>query len=101
MAPEEAVRAPRLHHQWQPDEIFVEPQALSQETTTRLEGMGYHITEQRPWGGLELIAVGPLPTSGSTASASNKAEAPSENSTRLYYGVSDPRQPSGAAVGYR
>ena len=101
MAPEEAVRAPRLHHQWQPDEIFVEPQALSQETTTRLEGMGYHITEQHPWGGLELIAVGPLPTSGSAASASSKAAAPSENSTRLYYGVSDPRQPSGAAVGYR
>ena len=32
MAPQEAVDAPRLHHQWLPDEIVAEPFALSPDT---------------------------------------------------------------------
>ncbi len=55
MAPQEAVNAPRLHHQWLPDEIFAEPYALSPDTQALLRAMGYRIAEQTPWGAAELI----------------------------------------------
>jgi gamma-glutamyltranspeptidase/glutathione hydrolase len=45
--PQEAVDAPRFHHQWLPDEIDVEPLALSPETKQALINMGYKIAEQR------------------------------------------------------
>ena len=34
---QEAVNAPRIHHQWLPDQIFVEPMALSADTRAMLE----------------------------------------------------------------
>ena len=34
---QEAVDAPRIHHQWLPDQIFVEPMALSADTRAMLE----------------------------------------------------------------
>ncbi len=37
MAPQEAVDAPRLHHQWLPDEIVAEPYALSPDTRALLK----------------------------------------------------------------
>ena len=48
MAPQEAVDAPRLHHQWLPDEIAAEPFALSPDTQTLLQAMGYRIAEYPP-----------------------------------------------------
>ena len=36
MQPQEAVDAPRIHHQWLPDEVFAEPFALSPDTTKLL-----------------------------------------------------------------
>ena len=59
MAPQEAVDAPRLHHQWLPDEVVAEPFALSPDTRHLLQAMGYRITAATPWGAAELIEVAP------------------------------------------
>ena len=49
MTPQEAVDAPRLHHQWLPDELLVERFALSPDTQALLQSMGYRISEQSAW----------------------------------------------------
>ena len=64
MNAQEAVSAPRLHHQWLPDTLFAEPFALSPDTTALLEQMGYHIQQQKPWGAVELIASGSIAHAG-------------------------------------
>ncbi len=43
---QDAVDAPRLHHQWLPDKLLVEAGALSASTRATLEKMG-HLVEQR------------------------------------------------------
>jgi gamma-glutamyltranspeptidase/glutathione hydrolase len=78
MAPQEAVEAPRLHHQALPDEIAYEHGGLTQETVAALTGMGYKLAPQRQWGAVELIEIA---------------------NGRLY-GANDSRRPAGAAVGY-
>ena len=45
---QEAVNAPRLHHQWLPDIARVE-QGFSPDTIKRLEGMGHRIDAQDHW----------------------------------------------------
>jgi gamma-glutamyltranspeptidase/glutathione hydrolase len=47
---QEAVDAPRFHHQWLPDQVYVEPFAISNDTRTALTAMGYTVTPQAPWG---------------------------------------------------
>ena len=47
---QEAVNAPRFHHQWLPDQITVEPFALSPDTAKLLTDMEHKIVEQSPWG---------------------------------------------------
>lgn len=101
MAPEQAVDAPRIHHQWLPDEVFVEPLALSPDTTKLLQGMGYKITEQTPWGAAELVAVAPSAPSGdAVASSGNDSDVSGGMRPGLLYGANDDRRPAGAAVGY-
>ncbi len=78
MAAQEAVDAPRLHHQAQPQDVYFEHSGLSPEVITQLTGMGYKLVEQRPWGAVELIEI----------------------ANRRLRGVSDSRLPAGAAVGY-
>jgi gamma-glutamyltranspeptidase/glutathione hydrolase len=78
MAPQQAVDAPRVHHQWRPDEVYYERSGLPPETIASLSGMGYRAVEQRPWGAVELIEVA---------------------NGRLY-GATDSRRPAGAAIGY-
>ncbi|WP_299781734.1 gamma-glutamyltransferase [uncultured Formosa sp.] len=46
MGMQEAVNAPRFHHQWLPDEILMEPSKFSRETISELEQKGYHINEK-------------------------------------------------------
>jgi gamma-glutamyltranspeptidase/glutathione hydrolase len=77
---QEAVDAPRIHHQWQPDTIFYEHGGLSRDTMERLEGMGYSLAERPPWGAAEAILVDPK--------------------TGTLYGGSDERHPAGEALGY-
>ena len=44
MSPEEAVAAGRLHHQWLPDRIRIEREAVAPETLDELESMGHTVS---------------------------------------------------------
>ena len=98
MAPQEAVDAPRIHHQWLPDVLYAEPFALSPDTQALLRGMGYTITEQVPWGAAELVAVGtPMPET--LGQAANDSALSGKMRPGLLYGANDDRRPAGAALG--
>jgi gamma-glutamyltranspeptidase/glutathione hydrolase len=45
MTMQEAVNAPRFHHQWLPDEIMFEPNAFGKEVLNSLQEKGYNINE--------------------------------------------------------
>jgi gamma-glutamyltranspeptidase/glutathione hydrolase len=82
----EAVRAPRLHHQWLPDQIRYEPDALSPDVKSGLEAQG-HVFASAPgaigvsrWGDAESVLIDPK--------------------TGLRQGASDPRNADARAVGY-
>jgi gamma-glutamyltranspeptidase / glutathione hydrolase len=101
MEPQEAVDAPRLHHQALPDEIDLEPWSLSPDSARLLTGMGYRLVQQTPWGAAELIAIGPAEPMGlGPASSGNDAAVGGKMRPGLRYGASDNRRPAGAAVGY-
>jgi len=44
---QEAVNAPRFHHQWLPDMVIFEPEGFSEELKTELKSKGYIINEER------------------------------------------------------
>ncbi|WP_066225626.1 gamma-glutamyltransferase [Formosa haliotis] len=46
MGMQEAVNAPRFHHQWLPDEILMEPYKFDRKTISELEQKGYLINEK-------------------------------------------------------
>lgn len=78
---QDAVDAPRFHHQWQPDVIELEPLTLSASTIRKLVAMGHHIKqEDKTWGAVEAIMVDPA--------------------QKILLGGSDGRRPDGRAVGY-
>jgi gamma-glutamyltranspeptidase/glutathione hydrolase len=84
----DAIAAPRLHHQWLPDTLFVEPGRLPEATRTVLEGRGHTVTEGRSWGHAAGILVG-----------GPALDAPAANAAR-YFGADDPRGALGEAAGY-
>lgn len=47
---EQAVASPRFHHQWLPDEVFVEKGAIPAEIRKRLSESGYIFVGRSPWG---------------------------------------------------
>jgi gamma-glutamyltranspeptidase/glutathione hydrolase len=55
---QEAVNAPRFHHQWMPDEIYVE-RGFSPDTLRLLRDMGHKVTQQGYWSDGECIAIDP------------------------------------------
>jgi gamma-glutamyltranspeptidase / glutathione hydrolase len=55
---QEAVDAPRIHHQWFPDVTNVEPYGLSPDTRKILEGMGYRFDDSLPANHVAAIMVG-------------------------------------------
>ena len=57
MSVEDAVRAPRLHHQWLPDRISAERDALSPATVAALERMGHRVRTGGGQGTAHSIAV--------------------------------------------
>lgn len=65
---EDAVDKPKFHHQWLPDELFVEP-SFPVDIREQLKKMGYTITQRGPIGRTEVIKV----------SAANKIEAVGDN----------------------
>ncbi len=101
MTIQEAVNAPRIHHQWLPDQITAEPLAISPDAKVNLEAMGYKIVEQSPWGAAEAILIGPAATADATAESSgNDAKAGTPLVPGLLYGGHDDRRPAGSAAGY-
>ena len=58
---QQAVNAPRFHHQWMPDEINIEVTGISPDTIAILEHMGHTvqrgIKDEKYWGDAECIAV--------------------------------------------
>ncbi len=79
MTPQDAVAAPRFHHQWLPDTLYYERDGPSSATLKELAERGYRLAEQSPWGAVELIAIGP---------------------DGHLLGVNDPRRPAGSAIGH-
>lgn len=56
MSAEDAVNKPKFHHQWLPDEIFVEPD-FSQAVRQQLQQMGYKVTQRGAIGQTEVIRI--------------------------------------------
>ena len=52
-----AVSAPRIHHQWLPDEIRIE-QGVSPDTIKLLQSMGHTVTQNRAMGASQTIVIG-------------------------------------------
>jgi gamma-glutamyltranspeptidase/glutathione hydrolase len=102
MEAQEAVNAPRIHHQWLPDQITVEQRGLSPDTLAILRSMGHTIREESPWGAAEIIAVGtstgPAPGPGASTAGIDAALSGRMRAGFLY-GAHDDRRPAGAAIG--
>lgn len=47
MSMQEAVNAPRFHHQWLPDVILMEPNSFGKELVAKLNSLGYPTNENR------------------------------------------------------
>lgn len=89
---QEAVDAPRVHHQWLPDKVFMEPYALSPDTRKLLSAMGHDVQVDENWmiwGQAAGILVG----------GENVAEIEAGGGAR-YNGAVDSRIGAGAARGY-
>jgi gamma-glutamyltranspeptidase/glutathione hydrolase len=89
---QEAIDAPRVHHQWLPDTLYVEPHGLSPDTLKLLDGMGYHLDVSEDggtWGQAAGILVG----------GKSLGEIEKGGGAR-YNGAMDSRSGSGKALGY-
>ena len=56
MSPTDAVNKPKFHHQWMPDEIYVE-RGFPEEVKNKLRSMGYTIRDRGAIGRTELIVI--------------------------------------------
>ena len=72
-----AVDTPRIHHQWMPDTVYAEPNAITPEVKKELEAAGYNFTENRTWGSDEAIIIG------------------TKGGKRVLYGANDDRATAG------
>ncbi|MFH1143180.1 MAG: gamma-glutamyltransferase [Candidatus Eisenbacteria bacterium] len=78
---QQAVDAPRVHHQWWPDTLYAEPLAVVSDVAESLAGMGYGLGSLAEIGSVQAVQVARLPLGG-----------------RLLLGASDARR-NGCAVG--
>lgn len=93
MTLQEAIDAPRIHHQWLPDTIGAEPYALSVDTIQALTAMGYKIVSLEPWGsGNAVEAIG---IASANAAAAKALQFPRP---AVFYGANDSRAPAGSAA---
>jgi gamma-glutamyltranspeptidase/glutathione hydrolase len=77
---QQAIDAPRIHHQWLPDELVGEPFGLSGDTQRALTARGHTLAKLRYLGDAEGIMI--------------------EEKTGVRLGATDPRRSDGQAVGY-
>jgi len=54
-----AVNRPRIHHQWMPDRIVVEPDALAPETAWELERRGHELKPRKQLGDVNAVRISP------------------------------------------
>jgi gamma-glutamyltranspeptidase/glutathione hydrolase len=93
MTLDEAIDAPRIHHQWLPDTLASEPYALSADTAGALRKMGYHLVPLQPWGsGNAVEAIGIAPSDPAQAAALGFPR------PGVFYGANDARAPAGSAA---
>jgi len=93
MTLQEAVDAPRIHHQWLPDTLAAEPFALSADTVSALTKMGYTVVPLEVWGtgnAAEAIGIAAPDSAGASALGFPRPG--------LFYGASDSRAPAGSAA---
>lgn len=77
---QQAIDAPRIHHQWLPDELIWEPYGLSGDTQRALTSRGHTLAKPRYLGDAEGIMI--------------------EEKTGVRLGATDPRRSDGMAIGY-
>jgi len=53
---QQAVNAPRFHHQWLPDQSYIEP-GISPDTIHILQNKGHTVTPEHYWSDGECIAI--------------------------------------------
>ena len=80
MGIDDAVKAPRFHHQWLPDVLSVEQNGLPLSTVSALEAMGYHVNMRGRQGTAHSIRIDPR--------------------TGDRQGAADPRDADAGAAGY-
>ncbi len=101
MTLQEAINAPRIHHQWLPDTVYVERFALSPDTRAVLEGLGHRFTESAAWGVAEGILAGaarlsPPPFGGAQSLNLGVPALPGAT----LFGAHDARGGAGSAAGF-
>lgn len=77
---QQAIDAPRIHHQWLPDQLEWEPYGLSGDTQRALSNRGHKLGKPHYLGDAEGIMI--------------------EEKTGVRLGATDPRRSEGMAVGY-
>jgi gamma-glutamyltranspeptidase / glutathione hydrolase len=85
---QEAVDAPRIHHQWLPDETAVEARALSPDTRRVLESRGHRLVAPHEPNHLSAILIG------------GPALGRAGGDGKRFHGANDPRRGTGRARGY-
>lgn len=73
MSPSDAVNKPKFHHQWLPDEVFIE-EGFDKAVAQKLEVMGYRLNSRGSIGRTELIVLTPGPTRKIIAVADNRGD---------------------------
>jgi gamma-glutamyltranspeptidase / glutathione hydrolase len=86
---QQAIDAPRIHHQWLPDEVAYEPYALSEDTLRILRARGHKVLVRRDAG-----------WSAGDGYMGDAAGVMIEEKTGVRLGATDPRRSNGLAVGY-
>ena len=84
---QQAIDDGRIHEQWMPEPVWVEPGTLSADVTRTLTAEGYSFRPHDPWGSAQGILVGG-PALGVAATDGN----------RVFGGI-DRRHPGAAAIG--
>lgn len=57
MGMQEAVAAPRFHHQWRPEVVFIEGEALSSDDSLTMVGMGHEFVNRGAIGRVDAILI--------------------------------------------